>query len=79
MLLAIRSWVIGAIALFVVVFSVAGQVGNSGSVEGAVKDPSGAAVVGATVVISYGVSGFSRTATTGADGTFRFTNVPFNP
>ena len=54
------------------------QVGNSGSIEGVVKDPSGGVVGGATVEISYAVSGYSRTVTTGSDGTFRFTNVPFN-
>ena len=54
------------------------QVGNSGSIEGVVKDPSGGVVGGATVEISYAVSGYSRIVTTGSDGTFRFTNVPFN-
>src|SRR5258708_32100652 len=52
--------------------------GNSGSIEGVVKDPSGGAVANATVHIAYGVSGYERTATTGSDGSFRFTNVPFN-
>ena len=52
---------------------------SSGSIEGTVKDPSGAAVAGAAVDISYPVSGFKRTTTTRADGGFRFTNVPFNP
>ena len=51
---------------------------NSGSIEGVVKDPSGSSVAGATVEISYLVSGYSRTTTTGTDGTFRFTNVPLN-
>ena len=55
------------------------QLGNAGSIEGVVKDPSGAAVVGAVVEISYPVTGFHREATTGSDGSFRFTNVPFNP
>ena len=54
------------------------QSGNGGSIEGVVKDPSGAAVAGATVEITYGVSGFQRSTTTQNDGTFRFTNVPFN-
>jgi len=54
------------------------QLGNSGSIEGVVKDPSGAAVAGATMEISYPVTGYSRTVSTGADGSFRFTNVPFN-
>jgi len=59
--------------------AVSAQTGNSGSIEGTVKDPSGATIAGATVEISNPVSGYTRTATTGADGVFRFTNVPFNP
>jgi len=55
------------------------QLGNSGSIEGTVKDPSGAAVGSATVEISYPVSGYTRTVNVGSDGSFRFTNVPFNP
>ncbi len=54
------------------------QLGNSGSIEGVVKDSSGAVVAGATVEISYAVSGFRREMNTGTDGSFRFTNVPFN-
>jgi Carboxypeptidase regulatory-like domain len=53
--------------------------GNSGSIEGVVKDPSGSTIAGATVEITYSVSGYHREATTGTDGSFRFTNVPFNP
>jgi Carboxypeptidase regulatory-like domain len=56
-----------------------GQMGNSGSIEGVVKDQSGASVPGARVEISYPVSGYHREATTDTDGAFRFTNVPFNP
>ena len=55
------------------------QMGNSGSIEGVVKDPSGAAVVGAKVEISYPISGFHRETSSGSAGEFRFTNVPFNP
>src|ERR1700737_3852674 len=54
------------------------QLGNAGSIEGVVKDPSGAAVADATVEIAYGVSGFQRRTSTASDGSFRFTNVPFN-
>ena len=54
------------------------QLGNAGSIEGVVKDPSGAAVPNAKVTIDYVVSGLHREATTGADGTFKFVNVPFN-
>jgi hypothetical protein len=53
--------------------------GNSGSIEGVVNDASGGAVANATVEVSNPVSGFNRQATTGNDGSFRFTNVPFNP
>ena len=56
-----------------------GQLGNSGSIEGVVKDPSGSSVAGATVEITNPISGFHRDAVTGTDGSFRFTNVPFNP
>ena len=66
---------------FVVLFAAGpakAQIGNSGSIEGIVKDSSGGVVAGATVEISYAVSGFRRETTTGADGEFKFTNVPFN-
>ncbi len=54
------------------------QLGNAGSIEGVVKDPSGGAIANANVEISYAVSGFHRETTTGADGSFKFANVPFN-
>src|SRR2546430_17435174 len=54
------------------------QLGNAGSIEGVVKDASGGVVVGAKVEISYSVTGYQRETTTGSDGGFRFTNVPFN-
>jgi len=55
------------------------QMGNSGSIEGVVKDASGGVVAGATVEVSNPVSGFKRETATGSDGSFRFSNVPFNP
>jgi hypothetical protein len=79
-----RRAILSALAVFVSAFflnaSLAlAQIGNSGSIEGTVKDPSGAAIPGATVQITNVVSGLSRTTTTASDGSFRFTNVPFNP
>jgi hypothetical protein len=56
-----------------------GQLGNSGSIEGVIKDQSGASVPGAKVEITNPVSHFQRETTTDTDGYFRFTNVPFNP
>jgi hypothetical protein len=57
----------------------AAQLGNSGSIEGTVKDPSGAVIPGATVQIVNPVSGYTSTATTDPSGAYQFTNVPFNP
>ncbi len=55
------------------------QSGNAGAIRGAVTDPSGAVVSGATVVLTNELSGFDRTTTTDATGQFTFSNVPFNP
>jgi Carboxypeptidase regulatory-like domain len=73
-------------ALFVLAFSFVlcaapgrAQLGNSGSIEGVVKDSSGGVVANAAVEIVNPVSGFRRESTTGSDGSFRFANVPFNP
>jgi hypothetical protein len=65
--------------LFLAAVPATGQLGNSGSIEGVVKDQTGAVVAGAKVEINYPVTGFHRDATTGTDGVFRFTNIPFNP
>jgi Carboxypeptidase regulatory-like domain/TonB-dependent Receptor Plug Domain len=71
------------IAIFAVTFlstMVRSQsVGNSGSLNGSVVDPSGAVVANATVEIRNPVSGFDRSTTTDNAGKFAFTNVPFNP
>src|SRR5713101_529878 len=55
------------------------QLGNSGSIEGVVKDETGGVVAGAKVEISNPVTGYRRETVTGSDGSFRFANVPFNP
>ncbi len=52
---------------------------TSGTVTGTVTDPSGAVIPGATVVLSNPVSGYTRTQTTDAAGTYSFRNLPFNP
>ncbi len=77
------------ISLFVLILSlgitafpvwVAGQgLGAAGVVHGTVKDPSGAVIPDATVIIYNPVTGFDRTVSTGASGSFTFNNVPFNP
>lgn len=52
---------------------------NSGSISGAVTDPSGAVVPGATVTVENPVSGYLRTAKTDGTGRFQFGNLAFNP
>lgn len=53
--------------------------GNSGTIYGAVTDPTGAALPGATISIRNPVSGLDRQTTTDAAGRYQFTNLPFNP
>src|ERR1700722_17566407 len=55
------------------------SLGNAGTIEGSVVDPSGAAVAKAEVVVHNPVSGYNQSAATAADGTFRLVNVPPNP
>jgi hypothetical protein len=54
---------------------VMGQAASSGTVAGTVTDPSGAAVVGATVTLTEPSTGASRTATTNDAGRYIFANV----
>jgi hypothetical protein len=53
--------------------------GTSGTIRGAVLDPSGAAVPGAKVELRNPVSGYDRTDIASSSGGFEFSNVPFNP
>ena len=65
-----------ALALFQ--WQAAGQsLGNSGTVRGAVADLSGAAVPGATVILSNRFSGFAGNTPTDLAGEFQFTGMPF--
>ena len=51
---------------------------SAGTVTGVVVDPNGAVVPNATVTIANSVTGYTRAASSGTDGTFRFDNVPLN-
>src|SRR5258706_11796356 len=81
MLERLRSYgfLILSVSLLIFAAPARAQLGNSGSIEGVVKDQSGASVPGAKVQITNPVSHFQRETTTDTDGNFRFTNVPFNP
>ena len=48
----------------------------SGTILGAVTDPSGAAVAGAKITLTQPATGFTRTVVTGADGEFSAPSLP---
>ena len=52
--------------------------GNAGTITGAVVDPSGAIVAGATVSIDNKVTGFNKSTTTDSTGAFKFLGVAPN-
>src|SRR5689334_15351276 len=49
-----------------------------GSIQGVVKDPTGALVPNAKVTVTQPVTGYKQTTTTDAQGAFKLVNVPFN-
>src|SRR5690242_5962447 len=49
-----------------------------GSIQGVVKDPTGALVPNAQVTVSQPVTGYHQTTQTDAQGVFKLVNVPFN-
>src|ERR1700733_5808354 len=51
---------------------------NSGTVRGTVLDPSGAAIVGASVEIQNPVSYYDKTVQTDSQGRFQLDNIPLN-
>jgi len=51
--------------------------GTAGSVSGIVSDSTGAVISGALVTITNPVSGHAQTATTGSDGRYTVSNLPF--
>ena len=73
------SFALFAVFLFGNPTALRAQSGTSGTINGVVKDPSGASIAGATVTIADPASGYMRTALTDTTGAFTFANVPFNP
>jgi hypothetical protein len=55
------------------------SLGNAGTIEGTVVDPSGAVVAKAEISVHNVVSGYTQTAISGSDGSFRLVNLPPNP
>jgi hypothetical protein len=73
------GFLLASLSLLLFAVPARAQLGNSGSIEGLVKDPSGSSVPGARVEMSNPVTGYRRETTTDTGGSFRFSNVPFNP
>src|SRR5438067_3539817 len=59
--------------------SPAQSLGNAGTIQGAVVDPSGASVAKASVTLSNPVSGYRQSAISASDGSFKLLNIPPNP
>ena len=74
-----RSLIFLVLSLLFLAIETPAQAGNAGAIDGVVKDQSGAVIPDATVEINNLVSGYSKSARSGADGSFHFANVPFNP
>jgi hypothetical protein len=55
------------------------SLGNAGTIEGTVVDPTGASVSNAEVTAHNPVRGYSQTVKSSSDGAFRLTNLPRNP
>lgn len=67
------------VSAFLLSLPAAAQAGaTSGTILGAVTDPTGAVLPGATIKIENPVSQYERTTKTDSSGGFQFTNVPFN-
>jgi Carboxypeptidase regulatory-like domain len=64
--------------VFLFCFRASAQTVSSGTVEGTVVDQTGAVVPGVTVEIRNAITGYQQITNSNADGSFRFTNVPFN-
>ena len=74
-----RSLIFLALSLIFSAIKTPAQAGNAGAIDGVVKDQSGGVIPGATVEINNPVSGYAKSTSSGADGSFHFANVPFNP
>ena len=74
-----RLFLLLSVSVFLHTASSFAQSGNSGTITGVVKDPSGSVVSNAAVSIHNPVSGYERSTVTGATGDFNFSNIPLNP
>jgi hypothetical protein len=79
----VRTLFFSAALLSVLAFGFSGSLaaqslGNAGTVEGVVTDPSGAAIPGADVRLQNPVTGYRQAVVSNSDGKFRLVNIPPN-
>src|SRR5215471_6634956 len=55
------------------------SLGNAGTIEGTLVDPSGSVIPKAHIVLRNSVSGYQQATISADDGTFRLGNIPPNP
>jgi hypothetical protein len=74
---------IGTLACFLslstAITAPAQSLGNAGTIQGTVFDPSGAVVADAQVTLSNAVTGYRQSTISANDGSFRLVNIPPNP
>jgi hypothetical protein len=72
--------IVGAVAIGLLALTAGyGQsLGNAGTINGTVTDPSGAAIGKAAVTLHNPVTGYQQAVTASADGNFRMMNIPPN-
>ena len=73
---SIRLFILCVVTLTCAVAVMAQSQSNAADLQGAVRDPSGAAVAGATVTARNLATNLTRTATTDADGMYQILSLP---
>ena len=74
-----RAAVLCLTALFVIISSVVRAQTNAGTIRGVVRGPDGKPMASVPVQLRNDITGFKSDTTSGADGSFQFFSVPFNP
>ena len=69
---------VGATAIVLLASSSIFSQARIGSLQGVVKDPTGALVPDAKVTVTQPVTGYRQTVQTDAQGSFKLVNIPFN-
>lgn len=75
--LRVLSAILSTAICFAAATSVLGQT-RIGTIQGTVKDPTGALVPSARVTITQPITGYKQSVQTDAQGAFKLMNVPFN-